>query len=75
MTGCSIFTREVVRTETVLVEVPVWSSIPEELLRPCWPAAAGGTSFEEFAQWAEDLLLTLEACNEDKEAIRGLQPR
>lgn len=56
------------------VEVPVQVPLPEELLRPCWPEPAGGTTFEDFARWSEDLLLTLEACNADKDAIRDLQP-
>ena len=74
MTGCSAFTREVVRTETVIVEVPVRAQIPEILLRPCWlDDAAYDTTIEGLAQWAEDLLLTLELCNADKADISALQ--
>lgn len=73
--GCSLFTREIVRTETVVVEVPVQTPLPDELLQPCWPAPARGTTVEDFVRWAEDLLLTLEACNEDKAEIRELQPQ
>lgn len=58
-----------------MVEVPVQTPLPDELLQPCWPAPARGTTIEDVVRWAEDLLLTLEACNEDKAEIRELQPQ
>jgi len=77
VTGCSAFTREVVRTETVEVRVPVQAALPAELLAPCHPSATLGEplTFEAYAGWVEDLVLTLEQCNQHKAEIRKLQPQ
>jgi len=74
--GCSAFTREVVRTETVEVKVPVQTRLPEELLGDCVPRykLEEPITFESYASWVEDLVITLEQCNKEKAAIRRLQP-
>jgi len=76
LSGCSVFTREVVRTETVEVPVPVQVPLPAELTAPCTTTVElePPVTFEEYARWVEDLALTLEQCNKEKAAIRKLQP-
>ena len=66
--------RQVVRTETVQVKVPVYVALPTELLRPCAVDMPVTWTNGALAQYAIDLRACLATTNDRLNRIKGLQP-
>lgn len=76
MSACGSTPRpQVVRTETVEVNVPILVQLPEELTRDCdvpaFPETLTVASIEDLVVF---LYTSLEVCNQEKAAIREMQP-
>lgn len=66
---------QIVKTETVEVPVPVYVPLPEDLIKDCpVPAFPDPYTVGAAMDYEAALISSLENCNEDKAAIRDLQP-
>lgn len=71
LSGCAT---EVVRTETVTVEVPVYVPLPPELTEPVPYPAVQVLVWDDVVQLAEELKAALAAANAKLSAIKEVQP-
>lgn len=71
LSGCA---SEVVRTETVTVEVPVYVPLPPELTEPVPYPAVQVRVWDDVVQLAEELKVALRMANEKLLAIKNEQP-